>query len=298
MADLGSLSRAELEDLEARVVRALAGGRPQGLDILGYGEISTVVALEAAAGRFACKRLPPFPEPAGADAYRRLFDEYWKGLAVAGVAVVPSELHRLEDAAGHTIVYCIQPTLAADRLGPRHLAGCSPQDADRLFESLLDIVLGAIGPRTGLDAQLSNWVRDAGRWHYLDVTTPLLRDDMGHERLDAGLFLAALPALLRRPVRRFLLRGILETYYDPRRAVVDLLGNLHKERLAEHVPRWAAIASQRLSPAITADEVRAYYLRDARLWELLLRLRRLDRLWQLRVRRRVYPFLLPGPIDR
>ena len=32
--------------------------------------------------------------------------------------------------------------------------------------------------------------------------------------------------------------------------------------------------------------------------ELLQRLRRLDRAWQRRVRRRVYPFLLPGRIER
>jgi hypothetical protein len=34
------------------------------------------------------------------------------------------------------------------------------------------------------------------------------------------------------------------------------------------------------------------------MWEILLRLRRADRWWQRTVRRRGYPFLLPGPVDR
>ncbi len=34
------------------------------------------------------------------------------------------------------------------------------------------------------------------------------------------------------------------------------------------------------------------------MWALLLALRRLDRFWQLKVRRRAYPFLLPGRIER
>jgi len=44
--------------------------------------------------------------------------------------------------------------------------------------------------------------------------------------------------------------------------------------------------------------VRRYYRSDARLWELMLRLRRADRWWQRRIRRRTYPFLLPGHIER
>jgi hypothetical protein len=34
------------------------------------------------------------------------------------------------------------------------------------------------------------------------------------------------------------------------------------------------------------------------MYALIQRLRRLDRAWQRRVRRRPYPFLLPGPVAR
>ena len=57
-------------------------------------------------------------------------------------------------------------------------------------------------------------------------------------------------------------------------------------------------ANDVVSPAVTEDEVRSYYRSDARLWEVMLRLRRADRWWQATVRRRPYPFLLPGPIAR
>ena len=135
---------------------------------------------------------------------------------------------------------------------------------------------------------------------HLDVTTPLLRDGAGRDRIDAELFLAALPRPLRGVVRRHLLRSITGVYFDRRLAALDFLGNLIKERLAEHVAAGVEVATRLLAPgaAITAGEVRRYYARDARLWALLLGLRRADRFWQLRVRRRSYPFLLPGKIER
>ena len=50
--------------------------------------------------------------------------------------------------------------------------------------------------------------------------------------------------------------------------------------------------------AISLREVDRYYESDAYLWEFLQRLRRADRFWQRRVRRRTYQFLLPGRIER
>lgn len=105
----------------------------------------------------------------------------------------------------------------------------------------------AIDPRVGLDGQLSNWARIEGRWLYLDVSTPMLRDEAGRDRLDADLFLAALPWVLRAPVRRFLLATITDVYFDPREAMLDVLGNLHKERLSQHIPAGIEVANRRLA---------------------------------------------------
>jgi hypothetical protein len=133
---------------------------------------------------------------------------------------------------------------------------------------------------------------------YLDVTTPLLEDEMGRQRLDLGLFLASLPWAMRAPVRRFLLDEILSHYRSPRPALVDAVANLHKERLPSAIPALLEAANAVVDPPIWADEARTYYRQDALMWEVLQRLRRADRWWQRRVRRRRYPFLLPGTIER
>jgi uncharacterized protein (DUF2236 family) len=106
------------------------------------------------------------------------------------------------------------------------------------------------------------------------------------------------PWALRGAVRRFALGAILDKYYDRRGALLDLAGNLHKERLAQLLPEVLEAANRVVEPPITDEEAERYYRDDARMWELLQRLRRADRWWQRTVRRRRYPFLLPGSIAR
>ena len=48
-----------LQQLERDVERALDSRDDSHLRVLGYGEISVVVALELGEERYACKRLPP-----------------------------------------------------------------------------------------------------------------------------------------------------------------------------------------------------------------------------------------------
>jgi hypothetical protein len=124
-----------------------------------------------------------------------------------------------------------------------------------------------------------------------------MRDDDGRSRLDADLVLASIPWALRGIIKRFVLADIIDKYHQPRGVVLDLLGNLIKEKLEELVDPFIASANRRLDP-LTSEEVRRYYADDARTWALLQRLRQMDRAWHRRVRRRPYAFLLPGQIDR
>ena len=287
--------REALEDLERRVSRALATDDQSRIDVLGYGEISTVLRLDVDGRSYACKRLPPFPESA-IEPYRTACTAYLAALGERGVRTASSTIE-IVPTGGEPAVYCVQPI--EDRLLVDHLRTTGRNDVAALAERLVSLVSSTIDDRLGLDAQISNWaLDDDGEFVYIDVTTPLIRDANGTEMLDTDLFIASLPAFLRPVVRRFLLGEILSHYYDARAALLDLIANFKKERLDEAIPLFLEVANGTVEPPITRKEVDRYYRSDAVMWEVLQRLRRTDRSWQRRIRRRGYPFLLPGKVDR
>jgi hypothetical protein len=292
------LGEEELARLEASVQAALESGSGEALEVLGYGEISTVLALNTAAGRFACKRLPVFPGEESLSRYAEVFASYLGALAEAGVKPLESRLQATPARGGGLAVYCVQPILEPGCLGPRYLAGCSEEEGRQLLEQIVSTTARAAGERLGVDAQLSNWALRHGELVYLDVTTPLLKDEQGRQRLDTRLFTASLPWALRGLVQALLLEEILGHYHARRPALLDLAANLYKERQERWLPVVLELANRVVDPPLAVDEVRRYYRSDARMWELLQRLRRLDRAWQRWGRRRIYPFLLPARIER
>jgi len=294
------VDQAALEAVEAEVGRALRTGDDSGLQIVGWGEISTVLRLDTAAGAVVAKRLPLFAGHAELARYRDTFDRYLEELSARSVDVVPSHLQHVERPDGKLAVYCVQPLLKSGTLGPQLLARGDEAIAERFVQAVVRAIGNTVGPRLGLDGQASNWaMSDAGELRYLDVTTPLLRDEQGSELLDTTIFLASLPFALRPVVRRFLLSAIVDKYYEPRGVLLDLGANLIKEQQVGWLPLYLRHANVRL-PAQPLDvaALRSYYRSDAAMWELLQRLRRADRWWQRKVRRRGYPFLLPGRIAR
>lgn len=287
-----------LQDLDGRIRHALVTGDESKIEVLGYGEISCTIRLDDGEGAWACKRLPPFATRGAFDRYAAVFADYLEALESRGVHVVPSTL-RTVSAEDAIIAYCVQPVLDASRLLPTVLRAASREEGEHHITALFENIERAVGDGVGLDAQISNWVVEPdGSLGYLDVTTPLLRDAEGRERLETDVFLASLPWALRGIVKTFLLKGIVDKYHDPRGVTMDVLGNLHKERLTDVLDAWLELANERVSPPITRKEVDAYYNDDARTWALLLSLRRIDRKWQMGVRGRTYPFLLPGPVER
>jgi hypothetical protein len=294
----GPALQEELEALEERVGAALEHGDAAGLEVLGYGEISSVLGLRTRAGPLACKRLPVFADGASFERYAGVFFDYLDALAAAGVRPLSSDLQPVPLEGGRIAVYCVQPRVPAGCLGPSYVRGAELGARRRFARAVTEGVVAAVDGGLGIDAQLSNWALLDGEVRYLDVTTPLLRDAQGNERLDVGLFIASLPWILRGLVRRFLLAEILSHFYSARAALLDLAANLIKERMEDSMPLFLEAIEGAVSPPLTEREVRAYYRSDARMWALLQRLRRMDRWWQRRVRRRPYPFLLPGHIER
>lgn len=293
------IETTELAMLETEVRRALTTGDESGLRVLGYGEISLVVGWPTDTPAWACKRLPPFPDRASFDRYARTVVDYIAALGAHGLDVVETEVLAAPGPDGTVVGYAVQPVLAAASvLAPRVLAASDPVQGHPLVDAVVTTTVGVLGPRLGFDAQLSNWVWEDGRLRYLDITTPFRFSEDGALQMDMGLLLAALPWAMRAAVGRFVVPDVLDRFRDPRRTLVDICGNLLKERLDAWLPWFVEAANAHVTPAITEAEVRKFYASDARLWSVMLRLRRLDRAWQRRVRRRTYPFLLPGRIER
>lgn len=291
------LGDEDLAGLEAQVQHALESGRAEGLRILGYGEITLVLGWPAAAPVVACKRLPVFPDGARAAAYGALVLEYVDRLRAAGVRVVPTQWRTTPSAHRGAVGYVLQEALPDHTLATQLLAA-RPEHAEEVLRAVLEQVHAVVGDGIGLDAQLSNWAWTGAELSYFDVTTPMLSDPSGRTRLDLRLLSAPLPALARPAVARYVAPGIVADYHRPRAVAVDLIGNLLKERLDPLVDTAISVANERVGPPISRREIDSWYRANARLWEALLRLRRADRWWQRRVRRRAYPFLLPGPISR
>ncbi len=171
------ITAAELADLEAAVGRAFAGGDDRHLRVLGYGEISSVLAWDTARGPVAVKRLPPFPDRPRFDAYAATVADYLAALAAGGVTPVTTELASAAAPGGAVVAYLVQPILPAATLGPRRLAVAGGDEVERVLAAIVERVVGVVDGRRGLDAQLSNWAIDGERLAYLDVSTPMLRDD-------------------------------------------------------------------------------------------------------------------------
>lgn len=293
------ISQADLHTLEEQVDAALRSGADDGLGVLGYGEISLVLGWPPADPDVACKRLPVFPDRSRYEAYASAIEDYVHVLRDLGVDVVETEVRSVDRRDG-IAAYAVQPALPGETLGVNVLAGADPSVGHPMVGAVVDSVVAAVGPTVGLDSQISNWAWVDQGLRYLDITTPIMWTD-GRARVDVDLLTRSLPWVLRGGVKRFVVPGLLDRYRTLRLVLVDLCANLIKERLDPWMPVFIdaidAIGDT-VEPRITEEECRKYYRSDARLWEVMLRVRRLDRAWQLGVRRRPYAFLLPKQIER
>ena len=309
-------------ELLAELERALDPARPTacaGVEVLGYGEVSAVLAIASLPG-WVCKRMAGFRGAAAVGRYVEVVSRYVDLLCGDGVGVVDTRLVPVELPRRRPVVYLLQPRLDARRFGHALL-----QDADEaVFGAAVARVLACVlrvargnhgrrdGPELALDAQLSNWHFPidggaVGEPVLVDVGTPYLRRG-GRYEIDAELFLAAAPPLVRGWYRRArAVERYLDEYFVPRLAALDLLANFHKEGRADRLPLavrqvndWLAAHADELAPASSIDleEVRRYYARDAAQLELYLRLRRVYRFVRTRLLRRRYDFVLPGTIAR
>lgn len=283
----------DVERLDAAVESAIRAGRPRGLRVLGYGEITLVVGWPSDDPVVAVKRLPPFSDARRLGAYADLLHRYLGILEDRGVAVVETELRSTSGPGRSVRAYLVQPFVPRERHLNVLLRRAAGEQATELLGQVVDDVCRCVDREVGFDAQAANWFMEDGRLACFDVSTPMLRGPDGREQLDVALFLSIYPWIARPALAR-IAPGVMAQYHDPRTVLLDFASNLHKEGLDQHVPALVRLANARLACPLSAADVRRYFRQDKLLWALMQRLRLIDRAWQRHVRRRPYPFLLPA----
>lgn len=302
-----------LRDFEQHLDPAWPERPGSGATVVGYGEISTVLAL-AERPDLIVKRMAGFASRAEVAAYGRLVEDYCACLEGCGVTVLETAWQPIETSRNGRVVYLIQPRLAEGAFGNAWVRQAGEAELRALLRGIL-ARLQAVwianlrhGARLliGLDAQISNWavLEAAEAPVFVDVGSPFLRRQ-GREQQDAEIGLRAMPAPLAFVFRRFLLGRVLERYYDLRAVVRDLVANFVKEGRAdriglalEEVNAWLAGHAPGAPTPLGAAEVLRYYRGDARLWTAFQAARRLDRFVRRRLLGRPYAYVLPGRIRR
>jgi len=127
---------ALLEQLEVQVAPALRRGERPEVEVIGWGEISVVLGLEHEGRRFACKRMPPFPDEAAVTRYREVCARYATVLQQeVGLALPQHEV--LRTTGGARAVYYVQQGLPAEGLVDRLLHQLPAGPAAELLEMIM-----------------------------------------------------------------------------------------------------------------------------------------------------------------
>lgn len=303
------------------------------VDIVGYGEISTVMRLKKKGwvnhevnvvnydSKWLWKKMPPFPSLDEVKRYERLYSLYRKLIIDVGIDVPQQEMRHFRHEK-HFVVYAGQERLEEKTICNRVIRLMDEKNAYHLMGMIIDRVkrvhLFNRRPgseiQIGFDAQLSNWALvtpgdnrdligcDCGLI-YIDTSSPLVRIK-GIEQINTEIFIKSAASFLRPIIRTFFLQDVVERYYDTRRVIIDLIANLYKEQCPELIDgsietaNWLINKSGLEIDPITRKEIDGYYSSDAFIWRFYQGSRKIDRFMTERVLRKKYEFRIPGPIER
>jgi len=280
-----------ISELDHHIVSFLQGTAPRSFDVIGAGELTCVIGWRG----FAFKLLPPVDDLRRVEAYGALLDEYLIALRAAGVPIVDTSFAVATTDRG-SAGYIIQPRLPGEQLLSVVCQRSDVQTCVGYFERLLDHVDACVTAGIGIDPQLSNWMLIDGTPQLVDVTTPMLRDAQGRDRLDAEFFIALLPRVLQSVARRFLLADLLDKNFDHRKIVLDLIGNMANYGLSHLTEPFVEVANARLAQPLSVADVRSYRKEDKATWWLLRRAFAAEQVWR-RLTRAPVRHLVPAYLD-
>lgn len=276
----------------ALIQAAIRAGRERELQVIGSGEITTVVAWPPGQPRWALKRLPQCQSAGALSRYSDVVESYVRALEKAGVRVLGTRVESVIEERAAITGYLVQPLLNADDLLAERLRDATDIEASEWLEQIARSIRATAGASLGIDAHVSNWAVVEAGLTYFDVSTPLMRDGNGHDVLDLELFLAALPPLVRAPFRVLCLREVLNRYFDTESVANDFLGSLYQRGLERHVAVAAEHFARQGFRVRTLSRIRFYSRCDALLWRALRLARRAHRWFTRDVLGRAYGELL------
>ncbi|NQU68610.1 MAG: hypothetical protein HQ510_11760 [Candidatus Marinimicrobia bacterium] len=283
----------------------------KGATIIGYGEISSVLAFKDVPG-LALKRMPLFVSKAEAEGYVVIYDSYCRLLEEAGLTLPESSTQIIEIPNRPVVMYLKQREFPMEKLAHHLIHHWSLDHIRTMFKRILIQIENvwefsqkqSPGIRIALDAQLSNWIIDGdpsdGTIYYIDTSTPLFQIN-GQEQLNPELFLKSAMPGLRWIIRKFFLTDVINRYYDKRSVMIDLVANLYKEQYPQLIPMLLELVNNLpgLSDSpISQNEVKSYYQEDKRIWKIVQFSRRMHRWGVSNIKRGRYEFFLPGSIKR
>jgi hypothetical protein len=260
---------------------------------IGAGELSCVIG----SGTWAFKPLPPMEDLRRVEAYGSLLDAYVDGLRAAGVPVVDTSFAVVPSRGGYA-GYIVQPWLPGEDLLSRRFPEASVSWQQATLSRILEHVDACVTAGIGIDPQLTNWIEVDGRPHLVDITTPMLRDATGRDRLDTAFFLRLLPVPVRWPVRRFMVKGLLDKNFDRRLILLDFVGSLSNYGMAAWTEEFLAAANRQLSKPLSMAEIRRYRIEDRATWKVLRRAFALEQWFRSRITRSPAMHLVPALLPR
>ncbi len=292
MIDGASATDIDLHAVEAAVAAAIHSGRNDSLRLLGYGEISIVIAWPGDRPTAALKRVPPFRNAAGAQQYIHVCERFFDLLHAAEVAVWPTTLHRLDRGDGRAVVYHRQPIADPAQLGSNVLRNAAPADSHPLLDAIVDATARVCSPRVGFDCQVANWLWDGTTATQLDFTSPFTltdsRDDLTY---DSRAFLQEYPVALRPYLKRELTK-LIHRFTTAEGALADMVANMLKEGLDGWVDPAIATINDRLGLSLRRETAQAMLDEDRKFLPLVLKMKKTQRWWLTHTGRR-YEALLP-----
>ncbi len=289
------------------------------VQVLGYGEISTVIAFDhPMLKNMAFKRMPIFSSCQQTNDYAKLYFYYNEKLTSIGLTIPPSDAYCVEGHNGIYVAYLSQQSLNPLSIGNKILHTHEDKQILILLAKIINHMKKVWHHNdqnpdflVGLDAQISNWaiknfdleqkITENTELWFIDTSTPMMRIS-GKEQINPLLFLKSAPPGLRWILKQFFLQDVLDRYYDFRQVAIDLVANLYKEQRPDLISKALQIVNQEakdyLDTPITEKEVSSYYNEDKFIWAFYLSARRLDRFFKTKIFGKRYEFILPGKIKR